>query len=205
MRASDADDVHVPETTPAETQLPSFQTTQPDQGSTRTVVRLRLAQPEDAPQMMDLEAAVNVAALPHIFPPEQYPYPRDFVLERWTKELQDPTFRIWVAEATSCGETPGTPREKRIVAYCACCEKEGEAWLEHLGVATDLQGSGLARMLVDNARTAYTGREVNLWVLEENRRARRFYEREGWNVTGITMPAIYPPYPTMVRYLAPPA
>lgn len=175
-------------------------------GTTRPVVRLRPAEESDLDAMTLLEEQVNVAALTHLFPPEQYPYPRDTVRERWGRELADPSFRIWVADSTApnSDEGPGS-RQRRVVAYCACRDTDGVAWLEHLGVAEELQGTGVARILVDNARASFPGRSLQLWVLAGNPRARRFYEREGWQHDGETMPAVYPPYPEMLRYVAPPA
>jgi GNAT superfamily N-acetyltransferase len=40
----------------------------------------------------------------------------------------------------------------------------------------------------------------NLWVLEENARARRFYERLGWRENGDTRVVPFPPHPTDVGY-----
>ncbi len=167
-----------------------------------SVARLRDADPEDAPTLTALEEAINVAALPHIFPPERYPYPSDVVLARWGRELLDPTYRIRVAEVALGAHGTERVREHRVVGYCACRKAEGRVWLEHLGVAADAQGSGLAPLLVAEARNAYPGREMHLWVLTDNARARRFYEREGWVATGVEMPAVYPPYPPMVEYVA---
>jgi hypothetical protein len=37
-------------------------------------------------------------------------------------------------------------------------------------------------------------------VLEENRRARRFYEKRGWRMNGETRVVEYPPHPIDVGY-----
>ena len=39
-----------------------------------------------------------------------------------------------------------------------------------------------------------------LWVLEENVRARRFYERHGWRPDGRTGTSEYPPHPVELGY-----
>jgi len=42
-----------------------------------------------------------------------------------------------------------------------------------------------------------------LWVLEENHRARRFYERRGWRLDGRRKDARFPPFPPAVGYTLP--
>jgi RimJ/RimL family protein N-acetyltransferase len=42
--------------------------------------------------------------------------------------------------------------------------------------------------------------ELRLWVLEENHRARRFYEKHGWRGNGETRVVPYPPHPLDVGY-----
>jgi ribosomal protein S18 acetylase RimI-like enzyme len=44
-------------------------------------------------------------------------------------------------------------------------------------------GTALMRAGLDAMRARFSGEAV-LWVLEDNPRARRFYEREGWTVDG---------------------
>jgi RimJ/RimL family protein N-acetyltransferase len=41
---------------------------------------------------------------------------------------------------------------------------------------------------------------ASLWCLEENHRARKFYEYLGWRPTLDRRQAPWPPYPTEVRY-----
>ena len=43
--------------------------------------------------------------------------------------------------------------------------------------------------------------ELKLWVLEENRRARRFYEKCGWRLSGDSRVVEFPPHPLDVGYL----
>ena len=64
---------------------------------------------------------------------------------------------------------------------------EGVGELYAIYVAHRVVGTGLARALlaraVDELRTLGDHRAF-LWVLEQNPRARRFYEREGWRADG---------------------
>ena len=51
----------------------------------------------------------------------------------------------------------------------------------------EYMGRGFGKALLEAAVEALAGqgfREVLLWVLEENRRARRFYERAGFSCSG---------------------
>ena len=41
---------------------------------------------------------------------------------------------------------------------------------------------------------------ARLWCLEENHRARRFYEKRGWKLNGETRVVEYPPHPLDVGY-----
>jgi hypothetical protein len=43
-------------------------------------------------------------------------------------------------------------------------------------------------------------REARLWTLTENHRARAFYEKRGWCLTGRTRVVPFPPYPLDVEY-----
>jgi GNAT superfamily N-acetyltransferase len=79
--------------------------------------------------------------------------------------------RIWVAE--QAGEIVGL----------AVCRREGPAIeLRDLYVVPAAWGTGLAARLMDTALDSVRGDAgaAFLWVGEDNARARRFYEREGW-------------------------
>ena len=56
-----------------------------------------------------------------------------------------------------------------------------------LYVRPDTWGNGVGRQLLSAAEETLRGhgfRDASLWVLEDNRPARRFYERAGWDVDG---------------------
>ena len=88
-----------------------------------------------------------------------------------------PDARIWVAEAD--GEIVGLAVARRIDATMV--------ELKDLYVAPRAWGTGVARALMDEALASLGDFDVaNLWVVEANARARRFYEREGWRPDGAT-------------------
>ena len=79
----------------------------------------------------------------------------------------------------------------RIIGFVACGSAEEEAEprreLFAIYVLPEAWGSTAASGLMHAALDAMRGRgaaEAILWVLDDNPRARRFYEREGWHVDG---------------------
>lgn len=101
---------------------------------------------------------------------------------QWGQRLAapEPHWRLLVAET----------EEGRIVGFAtagASRETDAEGELYGIYVSPDAWGSGaggaLMRAVVDGLRAdGYS--TATLWVLEDNPRARRFYEREGWTVAG---------------------
>lgn len=80
--------------------------------------------------------------------------------------------------------------EGAVVGFAACGESRdaaGEGELYGIYVSADSWGSsagpGLMRAALERLR-ADGFSTATLWVLEDNPRARRFYEREGWSVDG---------------------
>lgn len=130
-----------------------------------------------------------VASLAHIFPPEQYPFPREAILERWHSELADPRFECLVHR-----------RDGRIVGYVMGHQN----WLNHIATLPSEWGSGLANVLMDagtRARRAEGHRRLHLWVLKENHRARRLYDRLGWRPSGVEVAEPFPPHPDKLEYV----
>ena len=97
--------------------------------------------------------------------------------ERWRQRLAEsrPGDVVLVAENggsvvafTSCGESRDTAGEGELYSIYAL----PEAWGSGAGPA--LMAAVLAALRAGGFETAI------LWVLEDNPRAQRFYEREGW-------------------------
>ena len=100
------------------------------------------------------------------------------------KPAQRPPRRV-VAFGGLRREDPGT-RRGRAARVAAIAEQDaGELYAIY--VLPQAWGSGagaaLMREAVAGLREAFDGDAV-LWVLEDNPRARRFYEREGWRLDG---------------------
>jgi GNAT superfamily N-acetyltransferase len=131
--------------------------------------------------LTEIQEEASLGGLAHIFPPESYPFPREAVLERW-RTATDTIF--------------ADPDGHGFVAVAP-------PWLDALYVRPAAWGSGLADRLHEQAIEALRAAGVEtarLWVLEENRRARRFYERHGWYADGSTREVPFPPHPIDVGY-----
>jgi GNAT superfamily N-acetyltransferase len=151
-------------------------------------MRIREAKPEEAELLADVQEKASVAALGHIFPPARYPYPREQVRARWIAATAEPDTRALIALSG----------DEQVGAACVSFD-----WLEGLYVVPEHWGTGLADELHEQALLLVVGLgsvSCRLWVLEENARARRFYERHGWRENGETRVVPYPPNPLDVGY-----
>lgn len=149
---------------------------------------IRRARPDEAETLLVVQRDACVEAFPHIYPPEQYPFPDDGVREVWQKALADPDIEAYVAEED--GEAIG-------------CVAVGGVFLRNLYVVPERWKSGVGSALHDLAleRLRERGcRQAKLWTLEENWIARRFYEKRGWTPNGETRVVPFPPNPLDVGY-----
>jgi RimJ/RimL family protein N-acetyltransferase len=150
----------------------------------------RVAGEADLVALRDLERSANLAGFAHVFPPDRYPFPDDAVLARWRLVLDDPAVTVLVCDAFDGGG---------LLAYVAY----DEATVRHLAVHPRRWGEGLATAALTRALEAMTrsgAREVRLWVLAENHRARRLYEHLGWRPSGREQDGSWRPYPLEMEY-----
>ncbi len=150
----------------------------------------REATEDDLLDLAELEREANLAALGHVFPAHEHPFPFDDVLARWRLVLDDPAAVVLVLDEK---EAAG------LAAYAAY----DDSTIRHLAVHPRHWGQGLATAAVETAVNAMDLRGTtiaSLWVLEENHRARRLYSYLGWRETADTQEAPWPPHPTEVRY-----
>jgi GNAT superfamily N-acetyltransferase len=138
-------------------------------------VTVRRAASADARAIADVHVHTWQAAYRHAFPPEMLD--RLSVDEReanWRERLEEGAV-AWVAEA-----------EGRVIGFAAAGRsrtEQGAGELYAIYVLPDSWGSGAAHELMAAAKD-WLAQEgyvtAMLWVLADNPRARRFYEREGW-------------------------
>src|SRR5439155_23733097 len=120
--------------------------------------------------------------------PAGYPYPIDDVRQRWEDALGSPDLTVVIDE--EAGRPVG-------------CAGYRADWLDGLYVVPDLWARGVGSRLHDYVLDRLRGRrspQCHLWVLEDNQRARRFYERRGWHGNGTTRVVPFPPNPVDVGY-----
>jgi GNAT superfamily N-acetyltransferase len=143
-------------------------------------VDVRPARPEDAAAIAAVHVRTWQAAYDHVFGADRLAVldeqlPRR--IERWERLLREEE-GVWVAE-----------EDGRIVGFVgvgASRDEAGEGELYSIYVLPEAWGGGAGTALMAVAReqllAAYPA--SILWVLDDNPRARRFYEREGWAVDG---------------------
>lgn len=148
---------------------------------------LRPMTQDDVDGVVVLQREASLVAFAHIFPPDEHPYPTEAITAQWRGELADPAIAHYVVDD---GEVRG------FVVL------RGDELL-HLGTALATWGTGLAARAHAEALALIRAQGHDrawLWVLADNARARRFYERHGWTLTDGRGVAEWPPHPELVRY-----
>jgi GNAT superfamily N-acetyltransferase len=142
-------------------------------------VRVRRAEPADARGIAEVHTRTWRAAYRHVFPADVLDgLDVEERVRGWLERIEA-NLDVWVAE-TDAG----------IVGFVAAGPsrtEDGFGELYAIYVLPDAWGSGAAPALMAAfkdwlEREGYT--TAMLWVLADNPRARRFYEREGWRVDG---------------------
>lgn len=141
---------------------------------------VRRARPEDAAAIAAVHVRTWQAAYEHVFGPERLagldPERRRLGWERELSEHPDDD-DVFVAE-----------QDGTVVAFASAGpagDEPGEGELYAIYALPEAWGSGAGPALMREALAALRARgfaEAMLWVLEDNPRARRFYEREGWRL-----------------------
>ena len=159
---------------------------------------VRLADRGEARTLASLHLEAAIAGYGHIFPEEAVPPTLDEVLVQWQHWLGpdwDEGRRAFVAELDAtvvgvvlAGSDPSEPR----CGHVARLYVRPDRW----GART---GSALYRRATAHLREAGFS-EATLWVLEHNLRARGWYERLGWRLTGERKPVYAPAQIDDLRY-----
>jgi RimJ/RimL family protein N-acetyltransferase len=142
-------------------------------------VTVRAARAEDARAIAEVHVRTWQAAYRHLFPAEFLDQLSvDEREARWRGWLEDGT-GIWVAvedDAVVGFAAAGPSRTEEIAAELYAIYVLLEHWRS--GAAHELM-SAVTTWFRDKGYTS-----AMLWVLADNPRARRFYEREGWQFDG---------------------
>lgn len=147
-------------------------------------VNYRTATPEDAHGLAELGAHTFTDTFGHLYQRDDLDlFLQNHSPENWDKELNDPAFEVRVAEL-----------DGRLVGYVKLgpphlpFEPRGEAAeLRQLYVVEEVKGQGVAHALMDWVIDRARHRRADylyLSVFTENHRARRFYEKYGFEPEG---------------------
>ncbi|HEY1514107.1 MAG TPA: GNAT family N-acetyltransferase [Gaiellaceae bacterium] len=143
-------------------------------------MHIRPASPDDALAIETIRVRGWRSAYPHVFPTAELDaLPID--PERWRARLlvPPPGWTTIICE-----------NEGRVVGFASTGPSRDEDDLGELYaiyVDPDAWSTGAGRALMAAAESALTAdyRAALLWVLEDNPRARNFYERAGWAADGV--------------------
>jgi ribosomal protein S18 acetylase RimI-like enzyme len=172
---------------------------------TDTEVLLRAARPEDAEELARLNVRTALFAYSHIFPPEAPPPTHEELVAMWDRWLgPDHALgrRGFVAEADG-GADGGEVVGSVLGGPDLELGEPGVGHLARLNVAPERWAEGIGRRLYDTAMASMVEAglvEATLWVLEHNHRARRWYERLGWELTDVRKVLFAPADIFDVRY-----
>jgi len=138
---------------------------------------VRTATGADAAAIARVQQETWRVAYAHVFPAEALA--RDFIdVERWRRRLVDPPpgWSTFVAGEPVVGFASVGPSR----------DEPGLGELYAIYVLPPCWSTGAGRALIERAeeRLAEDFDEATLWVLEDNPRARRFYESAGWRPDG---------------------
>lgn len=147
-------------------------------------VGYRMATTDDAAALAEVGARTFTHTFGHLYQPSDLEiFLQNHTPENWAKELNDPAFEIRLAE-----------QDGQIVGYVKLgpphlpFEPRGEAAeLRQLYVVEEMKGQGVAdaliRWVIDRARDQRAD-HLYLSVFIDNHRARRFYEKYGFEPEG---------------------
>jgi GNAT superfamily N-acetyltransferase len=125
---------------------------------------LRRAAHADMGAVARLHRHVRRTCLPYL--PELHTQQQDLA---FFEEHVFPSSTIWLAED-----------DGRLIGFAVLKQD----WLDHLYVDPNWHGRGVGSALLTAVRE--NAGELNLWTFQANEQARRFYERHGFRLVGLT-------------------
>jgi GNAT superfamily N-acetyltransferase len=140
---------------------------------------VRTARPADAEAIERIRIRGWQVGYRHVFPAEELDAMK-VEWARWTQRIQRPPAGWSTFVAEGWGRTLGfaaigPSRDERSVGELFAIYVDPDEWS---------RGAGRALIARAEERLAEEYAEATLWVLEDNPRARRFYEAAGWRADG---------------------
>jgi len=149
---------------------------------------IRVAESGDLDTLIDIQEKANLASLSPIFGPE-HPLPTRKIALRWRDAFARPENRFVLCE-----------RAGRLVGVTMAAPP----WLHALQVLPEHWGRGVGAALHDDALAAIRAagaQEALLRTFAGNTRARRFWEKHGWEqIPGSTLRHQDPPHAELLVY-----
>ena len=146
-------------------------------------MKVRLATDADADGIARVQERTWQAAYRHVFPVEELDRGGFIHPQRWRERIARPPagWTTFVAEddgVVTGFASVGPSRDERATGELYAIYVEPEEW-----------STGTGRSLLERAEEQLRGSygEATLWVLEDNPRARAFYERAGWSPAGTSV------------------
>jgi ribosomal protein S18 acetylase RimI-like enzyme len=143
-------------------------------------VEIRLATTRDAKWIAGIQERGWQMAYRHVFPPTDLDRGGFVRISRWRERVRHPPagWATFVAV-----------RERAIVGFVSIGPSRdvagaGEVYAIYVDPAAWSTGAGRALMGRAEAELVASYDEATLWVLDDNPRARRFYELAGWETDG---------------------
>jgi ribosomal protein S18 acetylase RimI-like enzyme len=105
--------------------------------------------------------------------------PKRWVVQVYPESLNRRGWRMWVAE--SGGQTLG------MAIFGPDTDDPDDLQIDALYIAEDSQRHGIGGRLLDEVLSSYPSGDAILWCAEKNGKARRFYEKNNFEVDGRTL------------------
>jgi GNAT superfamily N-acetyltransferase len=143
-------------------------------------MEVRLGTARDAKGIAGVQERGWQAAYRHVFPPAELDRGGFIQVSRWRDRLRRPPTG-WA--------TFVSVRDGAVIGF-ACIgpsrDVDGAGEVYAIYVEPEWWSTGTGRSLMERAEQELASRydQATLWVLEDNPRARRFYERAGWELDG---------------------
>jgi GNAT superfamily N-acetyltransferase len=142
-------------------------------------VHVRLATADDAEVMERIRVRGWQTAYRHVFPPEQLDA-MELDPGRFERSLAQPAPRAAAFVVEDRGRIVGWA----VVGPSRDDDDVGELYGIYVDPDDWSRGAGRALLLRAELELALSSEEAILWVLDDNPRARRFYELAGWHADG---------------------